>query len=1118
MTLAVDRMAARLSDPFARGADRVTLTLAPGADSSHASVVPYDFKEHIARFDAEPDPRYVVTALADVMSPTVLRIGYELLQRSGPPAAGSGTLVIPAGTLAGMSALLDLGADEGTAVRLRDLSMTPAPSDGVTADRRWALTALLGNLGKLLWVVGWERDFLRAYLAQVRGQGPLAAAAGQTLDLTGFDLGVPRFPPLPYTFEQATVALYHLDEPPAAAQAADAQIIYGGAGHPSSSMTAAPGAVGRFGAGYAFRSPPAQVTIDHHPDFAFGAGDSFTVECFAQPDAGTWSGAVLSKDDPANPTAPGWSLAIGEFGRGLPRNLRVILNDGTRVLQLYADTSLETGRFHHLALVVDRSRAHARVHVDGKAQGTADLSGFGAPANSEPLLIGRAGPDPADVFTGVVDEVRVSRAARTAFNPVLGESDARYRQRLRIFKRWALPTRGTVQDALNDVVGEVAGDTEPFVVTDTDATVVRGEQALTIYPAALRPGESIDGRGGRHTPEEQASGIPDDPAFDPLFLVQFGTPPNVHLMQVGTRRALTALLRRLSALGERSGNLLVTDAFNPAAGDLRAVGRAVLVTYQGSATLSLGAVAALAHLAGFSWVQVQPDGQAFYASVPPGDLVEIAGGATGPDGFDLLDGQTTTLTVDPRLPVGTLYRWSAIPCGPGKVDIRSAVDGSSAQVQATAPGTAFVRVEVQRREKSYTATRQVRIGIEELPSGHSIAADGSRDPDPAVAGLPGDSFFDPAYLVTFDDPNGAVEADTVNDRRMQPAVADRLRDLLDRISASGGSGVLKLASGWVPGSAGLNGVGRALSLDPASLSFSADRLAGLAYAAGFSYVRNEAGFVHLLHEAGDMVTITGPDEVKEDEPAQFTVSPRSLASAAAAPGGPAGAPGVGHLYVANAGTDMVTEIDTASGSVRRAFKVGAAPAGVAAAPDGSRLFTADTASATISTIDLTSGQVAGAVNLAGNPQTIFHHPTLPRLYACVPDLGSLVELDSTAALQVTRSVSLGSTVADAALSADGSRAWVALSQGRRVAVVDTSTMTTAATVPLPNTPTRIALGPARAYVTMSVTGQLASPGHGRRDRAGDCLRGGYQPRRHRRLGRRPDGIRRRQHRTRPERA
>jgi YVTN family beta-propeller protein len=393
-------------------------------------------------------------------------------------------------------------------------------------------------------------------------------------------------------------------------------------------------------------------------------------------------------------------------------------------------------------------------------------------------------------------------------------------------------------------------------------------------------------------------------------------------------------------------------------------------------------------------------------------------------------------------------------------------------VRATATGRLFVRVEVQRGPKAYAATRRLRIGIDRLAAGGAIAADGSRNPDPAVAGSPGDGFFDPAYLVTFDDPGGAIEADRVNDRRMQPAVADRLRALMQRISDGGGSGTLRLASGWVPGDPGLAGVGRAVTLDPAGLSLDAQRLAGLAHAVGFSYVQNDAGLVRLLHEAGDMIEITGPDEIKEDEPAPYSVTPRAHASAAAAADG-TGPPARGNLYVTNAGTDTVSEIDSAAGTVRRVFKVGAAPTAVAVAPDGARVYTADSASASISTVDIATGQLGATLQLGGSPQALRHHPTRRRLYVAVPQLGQLIELDTSAAPAIARALTLGPLPVDVALTRDGSQAWVVLSQSRRIAVVDTTTMSTVGTINLSDTPTRVAVGPTRAYVTMAVARKLA---------------------------------------------
>jgi hypothetical protein len=255
MTAAVDRMAGGLTVPFGRGADRLALALAPGPAAGAATVGPYDFTEHVARFDADPDPRYVVTTRADLTADTTVTIGYEVRPPGGPVTAGSAPLTMAAGTLAGTSAVVRLGADEGTAVRLVTLTADPPPATGAAADQ-WAITALLGTLAKLLWVIGWERDFLGARLSHGRGLRGVATAAGAGLDLAGYDLGVPRFPPLPYAFEADTVALYHLEEP-AGGPVQDAMTLYGGPGHPSVSVTATAGAAGRFGQAFAFADPAA---------------------------------------------------------------------------------------------------------------------------------------------------------------------------------------------------------------------------------------------------------------------------------------------------------------------------------------------------------------------------------------------------------------------------------------------------------------------------------------------------------------------------------------------------------------------------------------------------------------------------------------------------------------------------------------------------------------------------------------------------------------------------------------------------------------------------------------------------------------------------------------------
>lgn len=604
---AVDRMAGRLTVPFARGADRLTLTLspAPGGSPAEASVADYSFAEHRARFATNPDPRYIVTALHDVTVAATLTVGYEVPRAGAAPRQGSAQLHVPAGTLAGTSMVLHLGADgadEGPATRLRTLTMDPKPADHTPSTHsRWGLTALLGTMAKLLWVLGWERDGLRSYLTQVRTQRRLDQAVGQTLDLFGFDLGVPRFPPLPYSFEDHTVALWHLDDPPGA-PVQDATHLFGAPGHPSTSVTARAGATGRFGSAFAFADQGAEITIADpgHADLALAATDDFTAECFVKPDDGGWEGAVLSKHpEPTDPAQPGWALSVGRFGRGITRNVRLLLSDGPNPVELFADSELPLTRFTHLAGVIDRTARQARLYLDGVLSATKPLDGVGALSNTAPVRIGRAGPDPAHVFRGVIDEVRLSRAARGSFHPVLGEDDSSYQRRLRIFRRWTLPTPASIQAALNEAVREIHGVANPLVVDDHDSTLVQGVTALTITPAdgaaVGEPGGAPGGDGGDGG-DTGGGGV--------------GPGPSLPAIKVAVTRA---------------------------AGDT----------------------------------------------------------ATPEHGFDLLVGQTLTLTVQPDLPPGlpltafppdALLRWSMIACGNGRVDFTGdayAVEQPTVTVAAT---------------------------------------------------------------------------------------------------------------------------------------------------------------------------------------------------------------------------------------------------------------------------------------------------------------------------------------------------------------------------------------------------------------------------------------------------
>jgi hypothetical protein len=73
--LAAQTMAARLTLPFARGADTATLTLT-GSTATGASVAAYDFREHNALFGLAPEPRYVLLAMTDAPVRTSVTVDY----------------------------------------------------------------------------------------------------------------------------------------------------------------------------------------------------------------------------------------------------------------------------------------------------------------------------------------------------------------------------------------------------------------------------------------------------------------------------------------------------------------------------------------------------------------------------------------------------------------------------------------------------------------------------------------------------------------------------------------------------------------------------------------------------------------------------------------------------------------------------------------------------------------------------------------------------------------------------------------------------------------------------------------------------------------------------------
>jgi len=366
----------------------------------------------------------------------------------------------------------------------------------------------------------------------------------------------------------------------------------------------------------------------------------------------------------------GWSLALVGGKRGFNNNTRWTVKEGANVVNLFADRDLADGRFHHLAALVDRDSKKARLFVDGEERASAEIGVFGTISNADAIRVGNSSA--GHQFAGVIDEVRLSKVARKDFNPVLGEGDEAYRQRLGLFGRWLLPTPDTLLKTINDAV-QLNSQTDSFVLIEKDRLGASASKQIRVFPATLPAGQSIDRDGSPLTKENDISGTPEvDLDFDPIFLlkhdnpakVDYGADLNNQLMQSATKVCLDVLLDLLAAATPAiPGKLIVGKAFDSSSALLHKVGRALLLRHE---NLALDQLGALAYRAGFDFVE--NDGTNIYASVTGGEkleiIIETAPAATG---IDMLTGQTIDLHVAPdSLPGTGQIKWTLIGCGGGR--------------------------------------------------------------------------------------------------------------------------------------------------------------------------------------------------------------------------------------------------------------------------------------------------------------------------------------------------------------------------------------------------------------------------------------------------------------------
>jgi len=944
--LSAQAMTGLVTVPYRRGAE--TLLIPFGSDSSGSTnIAPYDFAEYRARYDADPpEPKYILFPKRDIENDvmvievdsvsqgklatgidavtttiavtaafgfppfppfrirldnevmtvgSMLAVGWTVTRGANgttPAAHAKGTPVqfitpftIPAGSFAGVSFAIPLPSPVSPALRLLRLRQLPVPLPGAGADN-WGIVALLGNLAKLTWVLGWEKDIIRRHFEDVRQQRDITHARSFSLDALGEDLRVPRFPPREHSFDANTVALYHFNDlVPDGAVVADETKRLGLPGHPGTNIGARSSMAGKFGNGFRFPglSGSGRIEIAHAVDFDVPADGSFTIEAFVKADALTDPSDMAPhiiimkrQQEIAGPQAlAGWSLSLGNF-RGIPNNVMWAVADGVHESKIFADLSFVDGKFHHLAGMVDRGKRRARLFVDGEQVASADISDMGAIKNTEIVRIG-SGPA-GNQFSGVVDELRWSNVARPDFHPVLGEGDSAYRQRLAVFERWHLPTPNALSQTINSLV-QVMGEVTSFVLVEKNRPSATASKVIRILPAELQRGQSIDRDGNLRSQEADVSGVPEhDTDFREIYLlrhsdprVNYGGNENNRRMQAATQRAVNELLDLLS-VAQIPGKLIIDKSFDPADAGLHLVGRALQLRHE---TLQPSKLANLAHRADFDFVR--NDGTVLHASVAQGEKLEIVvepppETETPLPGSDVLRGNKIALHVAPgSLPSVGQFEWTLIACGPGRAHFDTHPSDPPPQpsspvtsrprlaLVADSPGKIVVRVEYTFERGTVSGTRTAVIGLPSLDDAKTIAADGGMTVTEATAAGKPEPDFNAIYLVVHPDvPQVDFGADA-NNKKMQILLEKRLDRLVNLLVKMGAAGKLKVIKAFDPGDAGLHKVGRAARLQHENLDIG--KLGALASLAGFEFVRREGTQIYCSVAAGEKIEIVHADGV-----------------------------------------------------------------------------------------------------------------------------------------------------------------------------------------------------------------------------------------------------------------
>jgi YVTN family beta-propeller protein len=159
-------------------------------------------------------------------------------------------------------------------------------------------------------------------------------------------------------------------------------------------------------------------------------------------------------------------------------------------------------------------------------------------------------------------------------------------------------------------------------------------------------------------------------------------------------------------------------------------------------------------------------------------------------------------------------------------------------------------------------------------------------------------------------------------------------------------------------------------------------------------------------------------------------------------------------YVANAGDNTVSVIDTATNMVVATIPVGGGPAGVAVVPDGKHVYVTNGSSNTVSVVDTATNMVVATIPLGGGPAGVAVTPDGKHVYVAAATapllLGQVSVIDTGSNTVVATVTGVGQNPVEIAITPDGRYAYVTFrppqESGAGVSVIATASNTVVATV------------------------------------------------------------------------